>query len=49
MPWENAENGYVVASGSDGARISTTGRGIGPTAVGLSTAGSPVPGLTRSG
>ncbi|MGX1887781.1 FG-GAP-like repeat-containing protein [Streptomyces sp. NPDC055287] len=49
VPWENAENGYVVAFRSDGAKISTTGRGIGLAATGISTAGAPVLGLNISG
>ncbi|MBT2507528.1 FG-GAP repeat protein [Streptomyces sp. ISL-98] len=49
VPWENAGNGYVVAFRSDGTKISTYGRGLGLTATGLSTTGSPVLGLNISG
>ncbi|MGW7196802.1 FG-GAP-like repeat-containing protein [Streptomyces chryseus] len=49
VPWENAENGYVVAFRSDGTKISTTGRGIGLSTTGISTAGAPVLGLNISG
>ncbi|MGW7050635.1 FG-GAP-like repeat-containing protein [Streptomyces sp. NPDC054887] len=49
VPWENDENGYVVAFRSDGTKISTSGRGLGPAATGISTAGAPVLGLNISG
>ncbi|MBT2396021.1 FG-GAP-like repeat-containing protein [Streptomyces sp. ISL-100] len=49
VPWENAEDGYVVAFRSDGTKISTTGRGIGLTATGISATGTPRLGTNISG
>jgi hypothetical protein len=49
VPWENAEDGYAVAFRSDGTKISTTGRGIGLTATGISTTGTPRLGSNISG
>ncbi|OEJ40062.1 hypothetical protein AR457_16860 [Streptomyces agglomeratus] len=49
VPWENAQDGYVVAFRSDGTKISTAGRGIGLTAAGISAAGTPRLGANISG
>ncbi|MFD5097867.1 FG-GAP-like repeat-containing protein [Streptomyces albidochromogenes] len=49
VPWENAQDGVVVAFRSDGTKISTTGRSIGLTAAGISTAGTPRLGANMSG
>ncbi|MFJ3985499.1 FG-GAP-like repeat-containing protein [Streptomyces fungicidicus] len=49
LPWENEANGYAVAFNSDGSKIDTTGRGIGLTQAGLSSAGNPMFGFHING
>ncbi|GGW63091.1 FG-GAP-like repeat-containing protein [Streptomyces griseoloalbus] len=48
-PAENNSDGYAVTFNSDGTKIDTTGRGIGLTAAGISSAGYPIFGFHING